>query len=264
MKKKKLKIQSIENNPTIKAKSIFQIILIGDSKVGKTTLIQRILNHKFIEIYNKSTPFNLFWKNYQINNEIYCLQLWDVCGDQFSKKIIGNFYNTCNCVFLLYSIDNIESFNNLKNWLNDLKKYTNDNILIILIGNKIDLNLERKILFNQGKKFQEENNLDKFIEISVKDNINIVQLINYIITTLYYQLKYSTKIYEKLNEINERNSTLSINLRPSTSDISSYLDARISKNSINYDINKTNFYEEFDTDIPKKKRKKKCCWFLCC
>ena len=75
---KTIKIQLIENNSTIKAKTIFQIIVVGDSQVGKTSLIQQGLNNKFIEAYKKSTPFNLFWKNYQINNEIYCIQLWDV------------------------------------------------------------------------------------------------------------------------------------------------------------------------------------------
>ena len=57
-------------------------------------------------------------------------------------------------------MDNIESFNNLKNWLNNLKKYINENIIIILIGNKSDLDSERKISFNEGKQFQEENKLD--------------------------------------------------------------------------------------------------------
>ena len=259
---KTIKIQLIENNSTIKAKTIFQIIVVGDSQVGKTSLIQQGLNNKFIEAYKKSTPFNLFWKNYQINNEIYCIQLWDVCGEEISKPIIGNFYKTCNCVFLVYSVDNVESFNNLNNWLNNLKKYINENIIIILIGNKSDLLSERKISFNEGKQFQEENKLDFFIEISVKENKNVNDLINYTITTLYCQLEYSTKFYEKLNENYERDSTLTVKLRPSTSEIRpSYLDNRISEIKNNEVIKENVYYEQMETEVHEERKKIKWCIF---
>jgi Ras-related protein Rab-1A len=262
---KTLKIHKVDKKTGVKVKETFQTILIGNTEVGKTSIIRRCLYDDFSDVYQKSKSYNLFWTNYEINNELFCLQLWDVSGNEKNvTSVTGNFYKNCNCAFLVYAINDFESLTNLQNWLNDLRKFANNDILTILVGNKIDLKTERLISYENGKKFQEENKIDYFTEISAKTGEKIEDLVYNTIITLYCQIKYSTKIYEKLNEINERNSTLSINLRPSTSDISSYLDARISKNSINYDINKTNFYEEFDTDIPKKKRKKKCCWFLCC
>ena len=133
---KVIKIHRIENkNPSQKVKQTFQIILIGNSKVGKTSIIQKCLFNTFSDIYQKSKSFNLFWTNYEINSEIYCLQLWDVSGDEKNvNSVTGKFYKNCNCAFLIYSINDFESFTSIEKWLTDLRRFANDNILIKIIN----------------------------------------------------------------------------------------------------------------------------------
>ena len=259
---KVIKIHRIENkNPSQKVKQTFQIILIGNSKVGKTSIIQKCLFNTFSDIYQKSKSFNLFWTNYEINSEIYCLQLWDVSGDEKNvNSVTGKFYKNCNCAFLIYSINNFESFTSIEKWLTDLRRYANDNILTVLIGNKIDIKTERLISYENGKKFKEDNKIDYFIETSAKEGENIENIIKYTIITLFCQIQYSTKIYEKLDESIDRKSNVHIKFRPSQLQRTSLFDSKnkIKKESIKKD--EFNDKEENLEQNDKKKLKAGCCF----
>ena len=259
---KVIKIHRIENkNPSQKVKQTFQIILIGNSKVGKTSIIQKCLFNTFSDVYQKSKSFNLFWTNYEINSEIYCLQLWDVSGDEKNvNSVTGKFYKNCNCAFLIYSINDFESFTSIEKWLTDLRRYANDNILTVLIGNKIDIKTERLISYENGKKFKEDNKIDYFIETSAKEGENIENIIKYTIITLFCQIQYSTKIYEKLNESIDRKSNVHIKFRPSQLQRTSLFDSKnkIKKESIKKD--EFNDKEENLEQNDKKKLKAGCCF----
>ena len=259
---KVIKIHRIENkNPSQKVKQTFQIILIGNSKVGKTSIIQKCLFNTFSDIYQKSKSFNLFWTNYEINSELYCLQLWDVSGDEKNvNSVTGKFYKNCNCAFLIYSINDFESFTSIEKWLTDLRRYANDNILTVLIGNKIDIKTERLISYENGKKFKEDNKIDYFIETSAKEGENIENIIKYTIITLFCQIQYSTKIYEKLNESIDRKSNVHIKFRPSQLQRTSLFDSKnkIKKESIKKD--EFNDKEENLEQNDKKKLKAGCCF----
>ena len=259
---KVIKIHRIENkNPSQKVKQTFQIILIGNSKVGKTSIIQKCLFNTFSDIYQKSKSFNLFWTNYEINSEIYCLQLWDVSGDEKNvNSVTGKFYKNCNCAFLIYSINDFESFTSIEKWLTDLRRYANDNILTVLIGNKIDIKTERLVSYENGKKYKDDNKIDYFVEISAKNGENIENLIKYTIITLFCQIQYSTKIYEKLNESIDRKSNVHIKFRPSQLQRTSLFDSKtkikkeiIQEEELNEDLEKDNQNE-------KKKLKVGCCF----
>jgi Ras-related protein Rab-1A len=259
---KVIKIHRIENkNPSQKVKQTFQIILIGNSKVGKTSIIQKCLFNTFSDIYQKSKSFNLFWTNYEINSEIYCLQLWDVSGDEKNvNSVTGKFYKNCNCAFLIYSINDFESFTSIEKWLTDLRRYANDNILTVLIGNKIDIKTERLISYENGKKFKEDNKIDYFIETSAKEGENIENIIKYTIITLFCQIQYSTKIYEKLNESIDRKSNVHIKFRPSQLQRTSLFD---SKNKIKKESIKKEEFNDKEENLEqndKKKLKAGCCF----
>ena len=253
---KTLKIHRIENkNPSQKVKETFQTIIIGNSKVGKTSLIQKCLYNNFSEVYQKSKSFNLFWTNYEINGDLFCLQLWDVSGDEKNvTTVTGNFYKNCHCAFLVYSINDFESFTSIQTWLSDLKKYAKDDILTILVGNKTDIKTERLISYENGKKFQEENKIDYFFEISAKTGNGVEELVKHTIITLYCQIKFSTKIYEKLNESIDRKSNVHIKFRPSQ------LQTRTSlfetRNTEERTIEEEELYEEMDEHNENEKKKK--------
>ena len=259
---KVLKIHRIENkNPSQKVQQTFQIILIGNSKVGKTSIIQKCLFNTFSDVYQKSKSFNLFWTNQEINSELYCLQLWDVSGDEKNvNSVTGKFYKNCNCAFLIYSINDFESFTSIEKWLTDLRRYANDNILTVLIGNKIDIKTERLVSYENGKKYKDDNKIDYFFEISAKNGENIENLIKNTIVTLFCQIKYSTKMYEKLNESIDRKSNVHIKFRPSQLQNRSSLFDSINKIP-RISIEENEKEDEIDEETERKKKAKVGCCF---
>ena len=100
------------------------------------------------------------------------MQIWDTAGQERFKNIISSYYRGANGILLIYDITDKESFKSLSNWLIEIEKNGNKNVLKVLIGNKSDLEDKRVISFNQGKEFADMYGL-KFIETSAKKNLNV-------------------------------------------------------------------------------------------
>ena len=115
------------------------IIIIGDSKVGKTTLMKRYINGNFSENIIPSLGIELYRKIKEINRKKYLIKIWDTCGQERFKALTQNYYRNADGVMLLFDSNNIESFHNLNIWLNSLKEYSIKNFPLIIIGTKSDL-----------------------------------------------------------------------------------------------------------------------------
>ena len=100
------------------------------------------------------------------------MQIWDTCGQEIYKSLITNFYRNSSLAIVTYSIDSKESFVHAENWLNDLRSQANPDVRIFLVGNKADLEEERKVSKEEGEKYKEEQNLDLFMETSAKTGYN--------------------------------------------------------------------------------------------
>ncbi len=100
------------------------------------------------------------------------MQIWDTCGQEIYKSLISNFYRNSSLAVILYSIDNKESFEHAENWLTDLKSQANPDVRIFLVGNKSDLEDERKVSKEEGLKFKNDQGLDLFMETSAKTGYN--------------------------------------------------------------------------------------------
>ena len=108
----------------------------------------------------------------KINDKVIKLQIWDTCGQEIYKSLISNFYRNSSLAVLVYAIDNKESFTHVENWLNDLKSQASEDVRIFLVGNKADLEEERKITREQGEKYKLDQHLDYFMETSAKTGQN--------------------------------------------------------------------------------------------
>ena len=148
-----------------------KILLVGDSSVGKTTLLLQYVDGKFSE--NHITTIGVEYKDKEItvNNRKINLQIWDTSGQERYQSITKNFYRNADGILFVFDVTNEESFNHIKNWLmtsEDVEK----NFKKIMVGNKIDL--EDKIVINKEKadKFAEKKNMKCFLT-SAKDGINV-------------------------------------------------------------------------------------------
>ena len=108
----------------------------------------------------------------KVNDKVIKLQIWDTCGQEIYKSLISNFYRNSSLAVLVYAIDNKESFTHVENWLNDLKSQANEDVRIFLVGNKSDLEEERKVTKEEGEKYKLDQHLDLFMETSAKTGQN--------------------------------------------------------------------------------------------
>ena len=150
----------------------FKVIVIGDSGVGKSCLTNKATHNIFDENYNATVGFEFFTFNLKLNNKIIKLQIWDTCGQELYRSLITNFYRNSSLAIIVYAVNSQESFNDVEMWLRELRTHSGPDIKVILIGNKIDLESERKISKEQGERFAKENKINIFVETSAKTGIN--------------------------------------------------------------------------------------------
>ncbi len=181
----------------------FKLIFIGDSSVGKSCLTAKAVKNNFEEYYQATVGFEFLTFNMKVNDKVVKLQIWDTCGQEIYKSLISNFYRNSSLAVLVYAIDNKESFNHVENWLNDLKSQANPDVRIFLVGNKADLEEDRKIPKEEGEKYKEDQHLDLFMETSAKTGHNARNVLVEAAKILY---KDYLKFDENSKNENDRNN----------------------------------------------------------
>jgi small GTP-binding protein len=211
---------------------LLKFIVIGDSSVGKSNIISKYKEDKFDEKGQPSIGVQFIAKNVVIENTTFRLQVWDTAGQETFRSMTRIYYKNSSCAFIVYDITEKESFNHVESWINECKKIAPETVLLVLIGNKSDLNESREVSYEEGLKFAEKNKM-LFFETSAKNGVNI------------------ENIFKKSVE------NISNNIKEGKYDLTD--DAcgiKICKSEKNINI------EEFDYEstIPKKvTKKKKCC-----
>ena len=147
-----------------------KIILLGDSSVGKSSLIQRLIKNEFSEL-PATVAIEYHTYKISINDFSIRMQIWDTAGQEKFNSIVSNYYKGTDVGIFLYSVEKANSFNNVKIWFESLKESIGQNSLNILLGNKSDIEEKKKeVSFEQGENFATENKFYLFREISCKIN----------------------------------------------------------------------------------------------
>ena len=150
----------------------FKIIIIGDSGVGKSCLTLKATKDYFEEYYSATVGFEFFTFNVKIDGKYVKLQIWDTCGQEIYRSLISSFYRNSSLAMMVYAIDNMDSFDHIGSWLNEVKTQSSPDVKIFLIGNKTDLENKRKVRKDVADKFALENKLDLCMETSAKSGFN--------------------------------------------------------------------------------------------
>ena len=149
-----------------------KIITLGDSHVGKSSLIFKFIEDTFSSSYMSTVGFDLKFKTIKINDEEIKVMIFDTAGQERFRSLASNYIRKANGILLVYDISDKNTFLNIENWMTSIKEESSDTIPIILIGNKCDLDDQRKIQKEEGEQFANNNNL-KFFETSCKDGDNV-------------------------------------------------------------------------------------------
>ncbi|KAK8805658.1 hypothetical protein WA158_002314 [Blastocystis sp. Blastoise] len=160
-----------------------KVILLGEASVGKTSILQYILTGEFNEHCPSTLGVN--YQEIKVPTEYgrMTLQIWDTAGQEKYQGLTKMYYRQTDVALIVYDITSQDSFNKAKKWYTELKEQNNTNSMVILLGNRSDLEQHRKVATSMGRNFAALNNL-YFYETSAKTGDNIDEVVHFIITTL--------------------------------------------------------------------------------
>ena len=168
-----------------------KMILLGETAVGKTSIISRYVENTFNENVMSSTSMTYVQKKLTINKQKIQLNIWDTIGQEKFRSLSRLFFNDTKIVVLVYSITSLASFQGLNYWMNLYKETIGDDAILGVVGNKSDLFLEQEVDEEKGAEFAQENG--GFFElVSAKENR--VGLDNYITKLVTEYLKKNPKL----------------------------------------------------------------------
>ena len=145
-----------------------KVILLGESGVGKSSLIDRYCNNKFNENISQTFSASFCLKPMNYNNKKYNFCLWDTCGKEAFRSLTKIFLTDAKIIILVYDITNKESFLELQFWLDHILDRFGGNNNLILVGNKNDLRDKRQIKESDAKKFADTIHA-QFAEVNAKE-----------------------------------------------------------------------------------------------
>ena len=152
---------------------VYKVLLLGDSTVGKTCFLMKYTDNKFQEAHMSTIGLDYRLKNMILKSgKNVKLQIWDTAGQDRFRAITKNYYKSANGIILIYDVTSLQTYENVKIWINQIKEEASQNVVIHIAGNKIDMEEERKVTTEEGQKLAEEYDLP-FKETSAKDGINI-------------------------------------------------------------------------------------------
>ena len=153
---------------------VYKVLLLGDSSVGKTCFLLRYCDKTFQDAHLSTIGLDYRLKSMTLKNKKNIkLQIWDTAGQDRFRAITKNYYKGANGIILIYDVTNLQTFENVKNWITQIREEANKNVVIFLAGNKADLPEEsRAVQKEDGQKMAEEYNIP-FQETSAKEGINV-------------------------------------------------------------------------------------------
>jgi len=151
---------------------LFKLLLIGDSGVGKSSLLLRFSDNTFSDSFIATIGVDFKIKTMDINGSQVKLQIWDTAGQERFRTITSSYYRGAHGIIVVYDVTNPDSFQNVRKWLQEINRYASENVQKILVGNKCDLVSERKVSYEDAKELADELSV-MFLETSAKNATNV-------------------------------------------------------------------------------------------
>jgi small GTP-binding protein len=152
-----------------------KVVLLGDSGVGKSSLVLRFVTDTFKPYSDSTIGASYMTKLINFENKAYKYMIWDTAGQEKYHSLAPMYYRNTQIAIIVYDITQKHTFLTVKKWIKELQQKGPPDVLIAIVGNKQDLEDRRKVSYNQVKAYADEINAF-FIETSAKKNININEL----------------------------------------------------------------------------------------
>ena len=148
--------------------------LIGDSGVGKSCLLLRFADDTYTGTYISTIGVDFKIRTVELEGKTIKLQIWDTAGQERFRTITSSYYRGAHGIIVVYDVTDMESFEAVKGWLNEIDRYANENVNKLLVGNKSDLTSQKVVDYATAKAFADEIGIP-FIETSAKNATNVEQ-----------------------------------------------------------------------------------------
>ena len=212
-----------------------KLIVVGNQGTGKSCILNRFVNETFDENYQATIGLDFQSKNVTIHDQDVRLILYDTAGQEKFRSLIPMYIREAQIILLIYDISDKDSFDSIPKWIQEVLDVKNSEAVFALIGNKNDLEKERKVTFEEGQKFADEN---KFIfqEVSAKNGNNFEKLFEAVYNKFKSEFEKRDKMYAD-DQINEETN----------------------ENTNKNNDNKVKLDSNNNRDQNSNKKKKKCC-----
>ena len=147
---------------------MFKLIIIGDTGVGKSCLMKRVMDDEFKTEHQVTIGVEFGSYGLRLEDKIVKMQIWDTAGQESYKSVTRIFYRGAHCVFLTYDVTRRETFDSLEEWHREVKQHAADDVLVYLVGNKAEMEDAREVPFAAAQELAQTLKVSKCFETSAK------------------------------------------------------------------------------------------------
>lgn len=163
--------------------SLVKLIVVGDSNVGKTSLISRYVDDTFAESIGNTVGVDFFACKMDLFGQTHTVQLWDTAGQERFKSVVKCYFKSASGVLIVFDLTQRVSFDHVATWLEDMNDNVPENVVKVLVGSKADLEEKRAISYEDARGFAESRNMQYF-ETSAKSAFGVDVLFESVVKTI--------------------------------------------------------------------------------
>uniref|UniRef100_A0A1J3JYE3 Ras-related protein RABA4a n=1 Tax=Noccaea caerulescens TaxID=107243 RepID=A0A1J3JYE3_NOCCA len=171
-------------DPSQKIDYVFKLVLIGDSGVGKSQILSRYARNEFSLDSKATIGVEFQTRTLVIDHKSVKAQIWDTAGQERYRAVTSAYYRGAVGAMLVYDVTRHQTFEHIPRWLEELRGHADKNIVIILVGNKSDLEDQRAISMEDAKEFAEKEGLF-FLETSALNAVNVETAFSTVLTQIF-------------------------------------------------------------------------------
>ena len=186
----------------------YKLVFLGDQSVGKTSIITRFMYDTFDTAYQATIGIDFLTKVMYLEDRTIRLQLWDTAGQERFRSLIPSYIRDSSVAVVVFDVTSAKSFDEASKWIEDVRAQREDNVILFLVGNKVDLADQRQVSEEDGQKKAAEYGMT-YIETSAKLGQNVKTLFKKIALKLVPEASQKTGTEQNITFGNENNSETS-------------------------------------------------------
>ena len=163
---------------------VLKLILVGDSGVGKSCLLKAFMGDPFRAVYTSTIGVDFEIKPLLLHNRTVNLQIWDTAGQERFRTITTSYYRSADAIMLVFDLTDDKSLRAIETWMEDVRLYSQRGVECVLIGNKCDLQDERRVDFKDAKAYADKNGF-LYFETSAKSRVNVDKALTTLTETVF-------------------------------------------------------------------------------